>query len=841
MNTGTPVPVLVVGAAPATSELLVEADAAAVTAVTAHAADEALAIAATTAVAAIVFDCRATGFDWMALGTQIRSRSAAMPVPILFAGIAAGLNIAEDDAYALRAVELLPAPLRPAALRSRLDYYATLFLRQRADAPSPAAQPAETAERPEMDPALAHLFSESERRHRLYETFLSNTPDLAYVFDLDHRFIYANEVLLKMWGKTWAEAIGKTCLELGYEPWHAAMHDREIELVKATMRPIRGEVPFNGTFGRRIYDYIFVPVIGPDGAVEAVAGTTRDVTERKQTEDEVAALLNQEKRRAALLSKVAEASSKIGANLSVDCIMRILVDEARAIIGVHQATASLSADNCTKVMHTVSLSDKYAEFRGYDAQADGSGIYSEVCRSNRPLRFTQQELENHPAWKGFGPHAGDHPPLRGWLAVPLVGHGGNNLGLIQVSDKDEGEFTDEDEAVLTHLAAIAAVGLENARLYDSLREQDKRKDEFLATLAHELRNPLAPLRTGLDLLTIQMREEPAARIGAMMERQLTHLVRLVDDLMDVSRLSRGKLELKQERLPLRRILEAALETSRPLIEAGRHSLALSAPEFPLYVDGDLTRLAQCLGNLLNNAAKYTPSGGTIRLSAQQAGTQVAISVADNGIGISGEMLPRVFELFTQVNDGVALSQGGLGIGLSLVQKLIEMHGGTVTVASDGPGHGAIFKILLPIAAGGSSGAPVDADSRRVLEKTGDARRILVVDDNTDAADTLAMLLELTGHVVRVVHSGGAALEVAEAFRPDAIFLDIGLPGMSGYQVASALRRQPGFAQVLLVALTGWGSEDDRRQSQEAGFDMHLTKPVDLDMLSSVLKRLLPAA
>lgn len=373
----------------------------------------------------------------------------------------------------------------------------------------------------------------------------------------------------------------------------------------------------------------------------------------------------------------------------------------------------------------------------------------------------------------------------------------------------------------------------------SLYEAGRRKDEFLATLAHELRNPLAPIRTGLQVLKLTPPGEPAAaKVRGMMERQLSHMVRLVDDLLDVSRISRGKLELKRQRVTLSSVIDAALEVSRPLIEAARHNLVVHLPDRALWIEADPTRIAQAIGNLLNNAAKYTPEGGHIQLSAVQEDGRVVIRVSDDGDGISPEMLPELFEMFTQVGRTLDKAQGGLGIGLSLVKQLVEMHGGSVRAESEGASRGSTFIIHLPL-------PPEEAYPP--LEKTpgaqaagaaeGAGRRVLVVDDNVDAAESLAMVLELAGHETRTAHSGAQALEVIETFSPDVGFLDIGLPGMDGHELARRIRESPRLARIKLIALTGWGSEADKQRSREAGFDHHLTKPVEPAAVHKLLENL----
>ncbi len=508
------------------------------------------------------------------------------------------------------------------------------------------------SQRKQAEAALAETQAESARQRRLYEAILNNTPDLAYIFSLDHRFVYANEVLLQMWGRTWEEAIGKNCLELGYEPWHAAMHDREIEEVVATKGPIRGEVPFTGTFGRRIYDYILVPVIGPDGEVEAVAGTTRDVTERKATEQ-------------------------------------------------------------------------------------------------------------------------------------------------------------------------------------SLEEADKRKDEFLATLAHELRNPLAPIRSSIHILSMSARGDATAeRVCEIMERQVAQMVRLVDDLLEISRITRGSIELRREETTLAEIVRTAVDTSQPAIAAGGHQLSVSIPPESITLYGDSVRLAQVISNLLNNAAKYTDRGGQIWLSAERGQGEIVLRVRDNGIGIPTEMAPLVFDMFMQVDRTASRAQGGLGIGLTLVKRLVEMHGGSVAVQSPGPHLGSTFTVRLPTAAQ-QEGANAQTPASQAVPKP--RRKVLVVDDNRDAASSLGMLLKMLGSEAQVANDGPTALAIMESFQPEIVLLDLGMPGMDGFQVAERIRTDGRYPHVKLFALTGWGQEADRERTRAAGFDHHLVKPVSMEQIEQLLK------
>ncbi|CAN7226735.1 ATP-binding protein [Pseudoduganella sp. LjRoot289] len=360
---------------------------------------------------------------------------------------------------------------------------------------------------------------------------------------------------------------------------------------------------------------------------------------------------------------------------------------------------------------------------------------------------------------------------------------------------------------------------------------DRRKDEFLATLAHELRNPLAPIRTGLDILRISVEDRAAGdKARAIMERQLKQMVRLVDDLLDVSRINTGKLAIQREQVELHAVVGDALELVRPYVAALGHSLAVELPTAPVYLDGDATRLAQVLSNLLNNAAKYTDRGGELSLRAALEDGQLRIRVRDNGIGIAPDMLGAIFEMFVQADTSLERSTAGLGVGLSLAKKLAELHGGGITAASGGPGLGSEFTVSLPVVAAPAAPQAVPAGTGRDRM----AYRILLVDDNADFIDGIGNLLRAAGHTVRVCHEGLSALGIADAFAPDFAFLDIGMPKLNGYDLARALRQLPGLSNTTLVAVTGWGQQKDRQMAFEAGFQVHLVKPVGYDQIVAIL-------
>lgn len=394
-----------------------------------------------------------------------------------------------------------------------------------------------------------------------------------------------------------------------------------------------------------------------------------------------------------------------------------------------------------------------------------------------------------------------------------------------------------------HVTAWVGIHLDIQRLKeaeDELRLIDQRKNEFLAVLAHELRNPLAPLRNAVEIIRLSHGNATSIESArSIMERQLTQMTRLIDDLLDLSRISSGKIDLRREVSDISSIVHSAVETSRPLIDAASHKLELDLPSGPLWVLADGTRMAQVIANLLNNATRYTPRGGLIRLAVHPREENVVITVSDNGGGIPVEMLPKVFEMFTQVDRSLERSSGGLGIGLSLARRIVEMHGGSISARSEGLGRGSEFTVTLPRQIKDPAPAPSAMD-RIAPPPSGSHRRILIADDNVDSAASLAMMLKILGHEVRVVYDGMAAVDTACEFHPEIILLDIGMPRLNGYDVCRRLRKEPVTKQCLIVALTGWGQESARAESRAAGFDRHLVKPIEMSDLRAVVESPAPA-
>lgn len=453
------------------------------------------------------------------------------------------------------------------------------------------------------------------------------------------------------------------------------------------------------------------------------------------------------------------------------------------------------------------------------------------------------DIRKDPRYGKNAPHHGPpqgHLPVVSYLAVPVVSRSKEVIGGLFFGHPQPGVFNQRAEHLVAGIAAQAAIAIDNVRLYERLRdsaqrlaESDRRKDEFLATLAHELRNPLAPMRNALKLLELApARPELGAQAQAMMGRQLEHLVRLVDDLLDLSRISLGKIELQRTRVDLTQVVLSAIETVQPHIEQLGHTLDVSLPKQPQMLEGDAVRLAQVFSNLLNNASKYTARGGRLSLVAARHGNEIEVAVRDNGIGIPPEMLPHVFDMFTQVDSSIEKSHGGLGIGLTIVKRLVELHGGSVQAHSEGRGCGSEFIVRLPLVESVQELQPVASADNALAPSR--AYRVLVVDDNVDAASSLALVLRIFGHEASTAADGHSALVAVESLRPDLVVLDIGLPGMSGYQVCQYIRAQPWGRQVKLVALSGWGQDEHKTQAHAAGFDHYFIKPIDPEALRLLL-------
>ncbi|PYD88769.1 hybrid sensor histidine kinase/response regulator [Pseudomonas syringae pv. pisi] len=630
-----------------------------------------------------------------------------------------------------------------------------------------------------------------------FEKIVSQASTGVVQIDTAGRIVLANQKYCEMVGRSEAELLGMSVAEVTAPQSRAQTHDA-LERLKAGAAGVALDKYYLHKDGSLVSATSSVNALrGPDGEFQGLVAIVLDTTGNKQVQEQLRA---SEERYRTLFESVDQGF----------CIFEMIFDAAGKAVDYRflemnpmfeRHTGLVDAAGRTARELLPGLDDFWFE------------TYGRVALTGIPARFENEA-----------------PAMGRWFDVYANRIGGPDSRKVALLFSDVSARKRSEE--------------ELRRLADDLAEADRRKTEFLATLAHELRNPLAPIRNGLSVMRLGG-DNPAAvgKVREMMERQVGHMVHLIDDLLDVARISGGKLELKRQRADLRAILASAVETSLPLIEAGQHALEVDVPDLPLLMDADATRIAQVVANLLNNAAKYTPARGHIRLSVRREGLEAVIAVSDTGVGIAGDALAGVFQMFNQIGRTVDRSQGGLGIGLSLVRRLVEMHGGSVVAESGGPNAGSVFTVRLPLAevSDDQAARPLGWDA-----PAGDGGpagggeaglKVLVVDDNVDAALTLSMILEASGHVTRVAHDGYGALEAAREFRPRVAFLDIGMPGMSGYDTARAIRAMEELDGVVLVALTGWGAESDRQRSSEAGFDHHLTKPVQLAVVEELLARL----
>ncbi len=615
-----------------------------------------------------------------------------------------------------------------------------------------------------------------------FRTLADSMPQLCWMADpegyvswYNRRWLdYTGKALEQVWGRKWAPV-----LDLDVQP---DVLERWLKSV-AGGQPFEMVIPIKGRDGvSRPFLTRAEPVKDDVGQVVRWVGTNTDISELKQAE---AALAERER------------THRIVADNTYD------FEFWRALDGRYLYVSP----SCERVCgHTP------ADFLADPALLDRLVHLEDRTRFGEQMRA----LAASPACVEFEFRIVHRDGTTRWLAQacqPVYGDRGEYLGL-RGSNR---EVTDRKKA-------------ERA-----LREADRRKDEFLATLAHELRNPLAPIRNALQILRLSPDPEVQEQTRSLMHRQLDQIVRLVDDLLDVSRISTGKLELRKERVHLREVVNGAVEASRPFIDRMGHRLTITAPNQALTVDADPTRLGQVFVNLLNNAAKYMDRGGRIWLAVERQGSDVLVSVRDTGVGIAADHLPGIFQMFSQVEGSLERSQGGLGIGLTLVKRLVELHGGRIEAHSDGPGKGSAFVVRLPLVVEASG--PLAPAGREEAPAPMSSLRILIVDDNRDSADSLGMLLRIMGNDIRTAHDGAKGVEMAGEFRPDVVLLDIGLPKLDGYQVCRRIREQGWGRGMVLIAVTGWGQDEDRRRSHEAGFDHHMVKPVDPQALMRLLASL----
>ena len=706
--------------------------------------------------------------DVDALFDSVRRLRAALPhTPVIAHGIPDAPPFSLEALYDAGALAVLHDPVSVPILKAKAKFFLGAY--------------ATAAERRRAEAAL------EDARARL-EAIIAAAEVAVWTMDVATGRVVGDARMVEMFGLRPADAAG---VDVG--AYFAAIHPDDVPPTQALLGSAMDTgVPYEATFRVRTAIGAWRWVLargqldrGAGGPRGVMRGVIIDATLRKQADERLQA---SEERYRTLFDAIDEAV----------CVIEMVYDDAGIPCDYRFLEVNPAFVKATGLPDAVGHTMRaLVPVRA----ARWSAAFGRVAASGEPVHFVD-EVERLGRW--FDVYAA------------RVGPDGSRRVVVLFTDITERRRTE----------------LELRRLADDLAEQDRRKTEFLATLAHELRNPLAPIRSGLQLMR-RARADPAAiaRVQDIMDRQLDHLVHLVDDLLDVARITRGQVDLKPDWIQLADVLNAAVETSLPLIEAARHRLDVRLPAEPLTLYADATRITQVVSNLLNNAAKYTPRGGRIVLAAERDGEQALIAVSDNGIGIPPESLDDVFTMFTQVANAAQGMPGGLGIGLSLVRSLVELHGGTIVAASGGTGTGSVFTVRLPLASRG----PAPDAATLVPAPAAVPLRLLVVDDNRDAADTLAALLSALGHDVVVAHDGYQALRMLPGLRPQAVFLDIGMPGLSGYDVAQAVRRDASLDGVTLVALTGWGGAEDRARTARAGFDAHLTKPATVAAIEGALR------
>jgi PAS domain S-box-containing protein len=644
--------------------------------------------------------------------------------------------------------------------------------------------------------AMRYAQAGANTRGELLRVTLGSIGDAVITTDMHGRVTYLNPVAESLTGWTQPDALGKPLEAVFRIINEQTRHTVESPATRALRDGIVVGLA-NHTLlvtkhgAERPIDDSAAPIRNERGVVSGCVLIFRDVSERRQWEKREAARLTS----ARLLASIVESSDDAIISKSLDGIVQSWNVAAERLFGYTSEEA---------VGRHISL------IIPPDRLAEEDHIISTLRAGTRIDHFETERVRK------------DGRPISVSLTVsPIRDDDGTIVGASKIA-RDVTERRQMED----NLHRLAA----------DLAEADRRKDEFLATLAHELRNPLAPLSNTLEILKRRGSEDPAVRRGLdTMERQLEQLVRLVDDLLDLSRITHNRIELRKRHIELAPVIRQAVLGAQPLADSAGHAMEVSVPAEPMWLNADAVRLTQVFGNLLNNSCKYTSAGGTIRVIAQRDGTDAVVTVSDTGIGIPADKLASIFDMFTQIDRSLEQSQGGLGIGLTLVKRLVEMHGGSVEARSAGVGQGSTFVVRLPAAIGVSEvSTPVPSESLA----SGAMHRILVVDDNKDSADSLAMLLELTGHEVFVANDGHSALKAVELRRPDVVLLDIGLPSLNGHDVCRWIRQQPWGKTTVIIALTGWGQEEDRRRSQEAGFDGHLVKPVDHGHLLALLESLM---
>ncbi|ADO68197.1 PAS domain-containing protein [Stigmatella aurantiaca] len=689
---------------------------------------------------------------------------------------------------------------------------------------------------------VEELLRDMARSEERFRAFLTATSEI--IWDMPPRGGFDSDQ------PGWRAFTGQTREELLGWGWLNAVHPEDrLGTELAWREAVKAGKLFQNEVRLRRHDGMYrhmhmraVPVLELDGTVREWVGIHRDITRQREDEVERARLLSREQRHRAQLQGLAAASLAIGQAASLDAVLLVITEEARELIGAHQSVTSLTTgEDGAQSISAVSLSEKYSQYRGYSPRADGWGFSAQVCRTNQPLRMAQPELEAHPEWRSIGQSEAEHPPPRGWLAVPLVGSSGSNLGLIQLSDRHEGDFTAEDEAILVQLARMASVAIENARLMAESQAANRAKDEFLAVMSHELRTPLTAVLGWTQMLRTR-RNDPAIQEKGLdvIERNARSLAQLIEDVLDVSRILTGKLALHQRAVDLASVVQAAVEVVRPRAEQKGVTLVMEAGVGGGMVTGDPGRLQQVFWNLLVNAVKFTPSGGRVEVRVERGNAEWRVWIKDSGQGIRVEALPHLFERFWQADGSSTREHGGLGLGLAIVRHLVELHGGEVEAESAGLGHGSTFTVRLPVPALLPEPERLASSAEGVAPQVRlDGVRVLLVEDAEDARELITLLLRDRGAQVRAVSNARDAMESLEEVLPDVVVSDIGLPGEDGHALLKRMRAWAEARDQWLpaIALTAYAGAEDARRAYRAGFQVHMAKPLESDALVESVARL----
>ncbi|HEY3268010.1 MAG TPA: ATP-binding protein [Armatimonadota bacterium] len=661
---------------------------------------------------------------------------------------------------------------------------------------------------------------------RQFRAVSENALDVISRFDSNLRYVYVNPAIHRVTGYPPSAFVGRTVAETSSSPEMRAFWTRNLTEAFRRGTEVTADFEYDGPDGRRYYQTRIVPEFGENDAVLSCLSVARDVTDARRAEERQRFLAEAGELLSASLDygTTLESVTRLAVPRLADyCVVDLLEDGG----GYRRVAVAHTDPERERLM--VELRSKYP------FMPDATYGVPAVVRTGR----SEMEAETLDEWLVAAARDEEHLRLMhavgmvSSIVVPLIARG-RTLGAMSFLTAESGRrYCAADLALSDDLARRCALAIDNARLYLEMQEMSRAKDEFLAMLSHELRNPLGAICNALHALDPETGGVELAEARPELQAQVQHMTRLVNDLLDVARITHGRITLRRERVDLRQAVNQAIQPLRAMMAARNQTLTASLPDEPVELDADPVRLHQIIANLLHNAAKYTHRGGEIRLNARVEDGFASVTVEDNGVGISVHLLPRVFNVFSQGDRTLDRAEGGLGIGLSLVKSLVELHGGTVTANSDGPGCGSSFEVRLPIA----SERVVQSLKREAVRPprgSGRTRRVLVVEDNAFAARMLARIVASAGHAVFVAHSGPEAIELARVERPDTVLLDIGLPGLDGYEVARQFRADDGLRSATLVALTGYGRDEDRERARRSGFDHHLVKPVDFDALLNLL-------